>query len=58
MSWYLQTEFDNRYADFKKILLNMEIFQNPFAVYIDIVPSNLQLNIVDLQSNTTPQNGL
>lgn len=49
----LQTEFENRFADFKKISLNMEIFQNPFAVDIDVVPSNLQMNIVDLQSNTS-----
>lgn len=49
----LQTEFVNRFTDFKKSSLNMEIFQNPFAVDISEVPSNLQMNIVDLQSNST-----
>lgn len=49
----LQTEFVNRFTDFKKSSLNMEIFQNPFAIDISEVPSNLQMNIVDLQSNST-----
>ncbi|KAL4720585.1 hypothetical protein ACJJTC_002360 [Scirpophaga incertulas] len=48
----LQTEFVNRFTDFKKSSLNMEIFQNPFAIDISEVPSNLQMNIVDLQSNS------
>lgn len=50
---HLQNEFLNRFTDFKKISLSMEIFQNPFTVDIDDVPSNLQMNIIDLQSNTT-----
>lgn len=47
----LQAEFENRFADFKKISHKLEIFENPFAVDIDNVPSNLQMNVIDLQSN-------
>jgi hypothetical protein len=49
----LQTEFENRFADFKKISRKMEIFENPFAVDINNVPSVLQINVIDLQCDTT-----
>ena len=42
-----QTEFENRFADFKKISHKMDIFENPFAVDIDNVPSDLQTNVID-----------
>jgi 17beta-estradiol 17-dehydrogenase/3beta-hydroxysteroid 3-dehydrogenase/mitotic-spindle organizing protein 1 len=31
----------------------MEIFENPFAVDINNVPSVLQINVIDLQCDTT-----
>ena len=42
----LQTEFENWFADFKKISHKMEIFENPFAVDIDNVPNDLQMNVI------------
>ena len=45
----LQTEFENRFADFIKFSSKMDIFENPFVVDIDNVPSDLQINVIDLR---------
>ena len=49
----VQTEFENRVPDFTKISRKMDIFENPFAVDISNVPSDLQIKVIDLQSDTT-----
>ena len=35
----LQTEFENRFADFGMISRKMDIFENPFAVDVNNVPN-------------------
>jgi hypothetical protein len=40
-------------CDFEKVSGKLKIFANPFSCDIDDVPSNLQMNVIDLQSNDT-----
>ena len=44
-----QTEFENRFADFRKISRKMDIFETPFAVDVNNVPSDFQINAIDMQ---------
>jgi hypothetical protein len=52
----LQNQFNDRFCDFEKVSGKMKIFANPFSCDIDDVPSNLQMNVIDLQSNDTLKN--
>jgi len=46
----LQSEFLRRFTDFKKIQLELMILSNPFTVNVEHVPSNIQLELIELQS--------
>jgi hypothetical protein len=52
----LQNQFNDRFCDFEKVSGKLKIFANPFSCHIDDVPSNLQMNVIDLQSNDTLKN--
>jgi hypothetical protein len=52
----LQNQFNDRFCDFEKVSGKLKIFANPFSCDIDDVPSNLQMNVIDLQSNDTLKN--
>jgi hypothetical protein len=52
----LQNQFNDRFCDFEKVSGKLKIFSNPFSCDIDDVPSNLQMNVIDLQSNDTLKN--
>lgn len=47
----LYSEFEARFADFKKIQPCLDIFSMPFNVNPENVPSDLQLEIIELQCN-------
>ncbi|XP_045504708.1 general transcription factor II-I repeat domain-containing protein 2A-like isoform X2 [Colias croceus] len=47
----LQTQFTERFHDFEKVSSKLKIFANPFSCGIEDVPSHLQMNVIDLQSN-------
>lgn len=52
----LQNQFDDRFSDFDKVSDKLKIFVNPFQCDVEDVPSNLQMNVIDLQSNDTLKN--
>ncbi|CAK1589281.1 unnamed protein product [Parnassius mnemosyne] len=47
----LQSQFSDRFGDFEKVSSKLKVFANPFSCDIEEVPSNLQMNMIDLQSN-------
>lgn len=49
----LQTQFSDRFDDLEKVSRKMKIFANTFLCYTEDVPSQLQMNVSDLQSNDT-----
>jgi hypothetical protein len=49
----LHSEFEARFADFKKIQPCLDIFSMPFNICPENVPSNLQLELIDLQCNNS-----
>lgn len=51
-----QNQFDDRFSDFDKVSDKLKIFVNPFQCDVEDVPSNLQMNVIDLQSNDTLKN--
>ncbi|XP_045538423.1 general transcription factor II-I repeat domain-containing protein 2A-like [Papilio machaon] len=52
----LQNQFSDRFSDFEKVSNEMKIFANPFSCDINDVPSHLQMNVIDLQSNNMLKN--
>ena len=51
MSKLLQ-QFDVRFADFKLLEPQFQLFSTPFAVEIDTVADELQMELVELQCET------
>lgn len=47
----LRSEFENRFEDFDLAAKEIKLFQNPFGCDIDDVPSELQLEVIELTSN-------
>ena len=45
----LSDDFSRRFGDFRKIEASLAIVRDPFIIDIDSVPSELQLDIIDLQ---------
>lgn len=45
----IQNQFSDRFVDFEKVSSKLKMFANPFSCYIENVPSNLQMNVI--QSN-------
>ncbi|XP_053410680.1 general transcription factor II-I repeat domain-containing protein 2B isoform X2 [Nycticebus coucang] len=48
----LKTEFQKRLSDFKLYESELTLFSSPFAVKIDSVHEELQMEVIDLQCNT------
>ena len=46
-------EFDCRFGEFKEKEILLKIFSSPFSLEIDLLPSNLQLEVADLQNDST-----
>jgi len=47
----LQTQCSDRFSEFEKVSSKLKIFANPFSCDIEGVPSHLQMNVIDFQSN-------
>lgn len=52
----IQNQFSDRFGDFEKVSSKLKIFANPFSCDIEAVPTHLQMNVIDLQSNDTLKN--
>jgi hypothetical protein len=48
---YLKEPFQTRLRDFKSAENHIRIFENPFAVEIETLPTDLQLEVIELTSN-------
>ncbi|XP_023371491.1 general transcription factor II-I repeat domain-containing protein 2B isoform X2 [Otolemur garnettii] len=48
----LKTEFQKRLSDFKLYESELTLFSSPFAIKIDSVHEELQMEVIDLQCNT------
>ena len=48
----LNDDFSRRFGDFQKIETSLAIVRDPFSIDIDSAPSELQLEIIDLQCDT------
>jgi len=48
----LQAEFLRRFKDFRKLESKLKILSSPFTVDVESAPVSLQLELIDLQSNT------
>ena len=48
----LNDDFSRRFGDFRKIETSLAIVCDPFSIDIDSAPSELQLEIIDLQCDT------
>jgi len=47
----LKNVFESRFADFKKMKSDFQLFADPFSVNIDEVNQDIQLELIDLQSS-------
>ena len=47
------TAFDGRFADFDQHSLQMKVFADPFAVPVEDVSPEYQLELIDMQSSDT-----
>lgn len=49
----LSAEFSRRFADFDVQKCRFELLSNPFAVNVENAPTNLQMELIELQCNDT-----
>lgn len=42
-------QFEQRFHDFKRYEIDIEMFGNPFAVAVDLVPGQFQMELIELQ---------
>ncbi|KAL1268530.1 hypothetical protein QQF64_033893 [Cirrhinus molitorella] len=49
----LRAEFTRRFADFEAQKFDFELFSNPFAVDVEKAPANIQIELIELQCNST-----
>jgi len=49
----LSAEFTRRFADFEAQKCRFELLSNPFAVDVESVPTNLQMELIELQCSDT-----
>lgn len=49
----LGAEFSRRFADFDVQKCRFELLSNPFAVNVENAPTNLQMELIELQCNDT-----
>ncbi|KAH1165284.1 hypothetical protein KIL84_022843 [Mauremys mutica] len=49
----LLQEFDQWFADFRKHKESFDIFANPFYDYVETAPCDLQVELIDMQCNTS-----
>lgn len=47
----LYNEFSSRFEDFKKIQKDLELLSLPFSFNVEDAPTNVQLQLIDMQSN-------
>ena len=50
---YLNSQFPKRCEDFRKQEVNLDIFSPPFSVDVEKVPLVLQMELIELQENTS-----
>lgn len=48
----LRDEFSRRFQDFKKVEDEMQLVSSPFTCSVDSAPTNVQLELTDLQSDS------
>ncbi|XP_041858599.1 general transcription factor II-I repeat domain-containing protein 2-like isoform X2 [Melanotaenia boesemani] len=48
----LVVEFDNRFKDFQENSNTFELFAQPFSVHVDVVSEELQMELLELQSDS------
>ena len=48
--------FSDRFSDFEKCKLQIDLFSNPFSVDVTLAPENAQLELIDLQSSDFQKN--
>lgn len=51
LSW-LKTEFDRRFSDFRAQQSGFDIFANPFSTDVCTAPQHLQMELIELQSDS------
>ncbi|KAM3850917.1 general transcription factor II-I repeat domain-containing protein 2A-like [Vipera latastei] len=49
----LQMEFTRRFADFEKQKFSFGLLSNPFSVEVESAPVNIQMELIELQCNST-----
>jgi hypothetical protein len=52
----LQNEFSSRFSDFYTSSNEIKLFQNPFAIDINEVPTQMQMEVTELPSNDSLKN--
>jgi hypothetical protein len=53
----LQTEFSERFCDFRRRRMEFCLFSTPFSIDIDDVPADLQMEIIELQCSHVLKQG-
>ena len=48
----LHDEFSRRFQDFKKVEDEMQLVSSPFTCSVDSAPTDVQLELIDLQSDS------
>lgn len=49
----LKTQFDSRFTDFRKNEVCLNLFARPFSVTVEDVPEEVQMELIELQCNST-----
>lgn len=49
----LKTQFDSRFSDFRKNEINLNLFAHPFNVSVEDAPKEVQIELIELQCNST-----
>lgn len=52
----LKLEFDRRFEDFRNYAIVFELFAQPFSVNVETVSEEIQMELIELQSDSRLQN--